>query len=67
MPEPGYFQQPGDQITSNDTNDFFYALCTMLVSGLNASGAGTVIRALPIQKWPDHPRVRFSTSPLSTG
>ena len=67
-PESGYFQQSGDQIASNDTNDFVYgplhgALRTMLTDGLKSTGAGTVVSVLPIAQWPDHPRVRFSSPP----
>lgn len=70
-PEPGYFEQSGDQIGANDTNDFIFgplhtALRAMLAGGLKASGAGTAIGALPLQQWPEHPRVRFSSTPLGT-
>jgi hypothetical protein len=65
--DPGYFQQSGDQIGSNDTNDFIYgalhtALRRVLTTGLKSSGAGTVVSALPLSQWPEHPRVRFSTT-----
>jgi 3-keto-disaccharide hydrolase/GMC oxidoreductase len=67
-PLPGYFQQAGEQIASNDTNDFIYgplhkALRAVLMAGLKASGAGTVVSALPLATWPDHPRVRFTIPP----
>lgn len=70
-PEPGYFQQSGDQIGSSDTNDFIFgplhaALRTMLAAGLKASGAGSIISALPLQQWPNHPRVRFASTPPAT-
>ena len=70
-PEPGYFQQSGDQIGANDTNDFIFgplhtALRAMLAGGLKAGGAGTAIGALPLQQWPEHPRVRFSAAPPTT-
>jgi choline dehydrogenase-like flavoprotein len=66
--EPGYFEQSGEQIGANDTNDFIYgplhhALRKILADGLKASPAFSIISALPLAQWPDHPRVRRFAKP----
>ena len=62
---PGYFRQASGQIGVTETNDFIFgdlhrAMRTQLVAALNGNAVGD---AVPLGSLPDHPAVRFASTP----
>ncbi len=59
----GYFWQASDQIGVTQTNDFIFGALHCALREQLRNGIGTVTDAVALGSLPDHPAVRFSTSP----
>jgi len=61
----GYFWQASDQIGVTQTNDFIFGELHRALREQLRGKIGTVTGAIALGSLPDHPAVRFSTSPPS--